>query len=245
MTDRSVEASPLLYARLAGVLYLIIIVFGVFGEAFVRSGLIVPNDAAATAGNIMASEGLFRAGFLADSIMFMSDVAVAVLLYLLLRPVNRTVALIAMFFRLTQTAVIALNLLNYYAAVMLLTGAGYASAFEPAQLNSLSYLFLDLHGHGYDLGLLLFGVHCFLLGWLVFASRYLPKVLGVLMIAASATYLIGSYTKFLSPSHVTAVSPIYVVAFVSEVALCLWLLVKGVSLEQWRLRIGGEASATA
>lgn len=231
------ETSPLAYARVAGILYLIIIVFGIFAEAFVRSGLIVPDDAAATAGNILASEGLFRVGFLADSIMFLSDVALAVLLYLLLRPVNRTLALVAMFFRLTQTAVLALNLLNYYAAVLLLKGTGYAAAFEPDQLHSLASLFLDLHSHGYDLGLLLFGVHAALLGYLILKSHYLPRVLGALMIAGSATYLVGSYTRFLFPDYVSLVSPIYAVALVAEVSLALWLLMKGVNVQQWERRV--------
>lgn len=240
MADRTVGGtSPLLYARVAGVLYLIIIVFGVFGEAFVRSSLIAPGDATATAGNIIASERLFRVGFLADSIMFLSDVALAVLLYILLKPVGKTLALVAMFFRLTQAAVLGLNLLNYYAAVLLLNGAGYASAFEADQLHSLSYFFLELHGHGYDLGLLAFGVHCVLLGYLIVESHYLPKVLGVLMVAAGFTYLIGSYTRFLFPDYVTLVSPIYIVALVSEVSLCLWLLVKGVNVEQWERRASG------
>jgi hypothetical protein len=236
MTDHTTETSPLVYARVAGVLYLIIIVFGIFGEMFVRSNLIVPGDAAATAGKIMASEGLFRAGFLADSIMFLSDVALAVLLYVLLKPVSKTLSLMAAFFRLAQTAVLALNLLNYYAALLLLNGSGYAEAFKADQLNALSYLFLDLHGHGYDLGLLLFGIHCLLLGYLIVKSHYIPKVLGVLMIAAGLTYLVGSYTRFLFPDWVTLVSPIYVVAFVSEISFCLWLLIKGVRVQEWEMR---------
>jgi hypothetical protein len=236
MTDNTTKTSPLVYARAAGVLYLIIIVFGLFSEAFVRSGLIVQGDATATANNIMASEGLFRIGFLADSIMFLSDVGLAVLLYILLKPVSKTLALVAAFFRLAQTAVLALNLLNHYAALLLLNGADYSAAFETDQLHALVYLVLDLHGHGYDLGLLFFGLHCLLLGYLVVKSHYIPRVLGVLLVAAGATYLIGSYTRFLFPDYVTLVSPIYVVALVSEVSLCLWLLIKGVNVRQWESR---------
>lgn len=236
MTGHNTETSPLIYARVAGVLYLIIIVFGIFSEVFVRSSLIVPGDATATAGKIMASEGFFRVGFFADSIMFLSDVALAVLLYVLLKPVSKTLSLVATFFRLAQTAVLALNLLNYYAALLLLNGSGYAEAFEADQLNALSYLFLDLHGHGYDLGLLLFGLHCLLLGYLIVKSHYIPKALGVLMVAAGVTYLIGSYTRFLFPDWVTLVSPIYIIALVSEVSFCLWLLVKGVRVQQWEMR---------
>lgn len=238
MADRSSETSPQVYARVAGVLYLIIIVFGIFSEAFVRSRLFVPGDAAVTAGNVLANEGLFRTGFLADSIMFLSDVALAVLLYVLLKPVSKTLALVATFFRLAQSAVLALNLLNYHAALLILKGTGYAETLQEGQRHALSLLFLDLHGHGYDLGLLLFGIHCLILGYLVVKSGYIPKILGVLMAAGAMTYLIGSYTRFLFPGYVKAVSPIYVVALVAEVSLCLWLLVKGVNVRRWERRAG-------
>jgi hypothetical protein len=235
MTGISREVSPQPYARIAGALYLIIIVFGIFGELFVRASVIMPGDAAATASNITTASGLFRLGFVADSIMFLSDVALAVLLYVLLKPVSKVVALVAMCFRLAQTAVLALNLLHYHAAILLLTSPSYSAAFGSAQLNALAAFFLDLHAHGYDVGLLLFGVHCLLLGYLVFRSRYLPKVLGVLLVGAAFAYLIGSYTRFLFPGYVVAVAPIYIVAIISEVSLCLWLLIKGVNLQAWEM----------
>lgn len=240
MTDRGRGASPLVYARTAGVLYLIIIAFGIFSEVFIRSRIIVQDDAAATAGNILASEGLFRFGFLADTLMVLSDVALAALLYVLLRPVNRTIALAAAFFRLAQSAVLALNLLNYHAAQLVLEEGGPAAGFGADRLQALSYLYLDLHGHGYDLGLILFGLHCVLLGYLIYRSRYLPRVLGVLATAAGIVYLIGSYTRFLFPESVSLVSPIYIVAFVSELAICLWLLVKGVDVRRWHAAAGGN-----
>jgi hypothetical protein len=243
MTRGPTGISPRVHARVAGLLYLVIIVFGIFGEVVVRSSLIVTQDAAATARNLAASAGFFRVGFFADSVMVLSDVALAVLLYGLLKPVNRTLALVAMCFRLTQAAVLALNLLNYYAAVLILKGVGAAAAFEAGQLQSLSYLFLELHAHGYDLGLLLFGVHCVLLGYLIVKSPYLPTALGVLMMAASAAYLIGSYTRFLFPEYVSLVAPIYVVALVSEVSLCLWLLIKGVDVRQWERAAGSAVAA--
>ena len=226
--------SPLRYARLAGVLYLVIIVFGIFGEVGIRSTLVVPGDPVATAGNLTSSEGLFRLGFFADSLMILCDIALAVLLYVLLAPVHKVVALMAMCFRLAQSAVLALNLLHYHAAILTLQGAGYSSVFEGTDAAALASFFLDLHAHGYDLGLLLFGVHCLLLGYLIVRSRYLPRLLGFLASAAGAAYLVGSYTRFLFPAHVEAVSPIYAVAIVSEVSLCLWLLVKGVNLERWK-----------
>ncbi len=240
MRGRTITNSPLGYARMAGVLYLVIIVFGISSEVIVRSGLIAWGDPAATAESILASLGMFRLGFLADSVMLLCDVALAVLLFVLLKPVNATLALVAMAFRLTQTAVLALNLLNYYAAFLLLTGAGYASAFDPAQIQSLAYLFVDLHRNGYDLGLLLFGVHCLLLGYLIARSHFLPKFLGVLIMAGGLVYLFGSYTRFVAPGYAATLAPTYVVPLIAELALCLRLLVRGVDVERWREAAAGS-----
>lgn len=237
------EASPQFLARIAGLLYLAIIVLGLSGELAVRATLIVPGDAAATAAKITTSEGLFRLGFLADSVMFLCDVALGVLLYVLLKPVSKTIALMAMCFRLTQAAVIAANLLNYYAASMLLHGSEHASTLGASQQHAFASLFLGLHSHGYDIGLLLFGVSCLLVGYLVYRSGYLPKFLGVLLVAAGATYLVGSYTRFLFPLYVESVTPIYAVAVLAEVSMCLWLLVKGVNVQGWRRAVSGSPSA--
>lgn len=230
------RAGPLALARVAGGLYLIIIVCGVFTEVVVRGSVVVPGDAAATAANLLASEALFRFGFLTDSLMFLADVALAVLLFVLLEPAGRTLALVAAAFRLAQAAVLALNLLHQQAALLVLTGPEYASAFGVEPLHGLAYLLLDLHAHGYDVGLLLFGVHCLVLGYLIVGSGFLPKVLGFLMVGASVAYLTGSYTRFLFPEHLPGVTPVYVVAFVAEVALCGWLLVRGVDVRRWEER---------
>lgn len=228
MTIRTAETSPLVYARIAGLLYLIIIVSGIYSEVFIRSSLVVAGDAAATAANIVASEGLFRFGFLADSIMLLSDVAIAVLFYVLLKPVSKTLALTAAAFRLTQAAVLGFNLLNYYAALLLINGVGYAAVFRPDQLNTLALLFLDMHNHGYDLGLIFFGLSNLLLGYLVVRSEYFPGILGYGLIAAALVYLTGSFTRFLFPGYISLIEPIYIVPLVAELAFCIWLLVKGV-----------------
>lgn len=209
------------------------------GELVVRSSIVEPGNAAATAANIKASGGLFRFGFLADSVMSLCDIALAVLLYVLLKPVSKTIALMAMCFRLIQTAVIALNLLHYHAAIIALSGSEYTAAFGTEQINALASFLLDLHSHGYDLGLLPFGVSCLLLGYLVYRSGYLPKFIGVLLVAAGFTYLIGSYTRFLFPAYVQTVMPIYIVAIVAELAMSLWLLIKGVRVAAWESAASG------
>jgi hypothetical protein len=225
---RTAETSPLIYARVAGFLYLIIIVFGIFSEVFIRSDLIVSGDATTTTTNILASEWLFRLGFVADSIMLLSDVAIAVLFYVLLKPVSKTLALTAAAFRLTQAAILGLNLLNYYTAILLLSDTGYATAFEADQLNALVMLFLDMHRHGYDLGLLFFGLSSLILGYLVVKSDYFPGILGYGLIAAAVIYLTGSLTLFLFPDYVSLITPMYIVPLIAELSFCLWLLVKGV-----------------
>lgn len=230
MTARTAETSPLFYARIAGFLYLIIIVFGISSEAFIRSSLVVMEDANITATNMMASEGLFRFGFLADSIMVLSDVAIAVLFYVLLKSVSKTLALTAAAFRLTQAAILGFNLLNYYAALLLLNGVEYATAFKSDQLNALALLFLDMHRHGYDLGLIFFGLSNIILGTLVVKSHHFPGILGYGLIAAAVVYLTGSFTLFLFPDYVALIEPIYIVPLIAEVSFCLWLLIKGVKV---------------
>ena len=228
LTVRNAEISPHIYARVAGSLYLIIIVFGIFSEVFIRSILIVPGDAASTVTNILASEWLFRTGFASDSIMLLSDVAIAVLFYMLLKPVSKTLALMAAAFRLTQAAILGLNLLNYYAALLLLSGAGYSTVFEADQLYALVILFLDMHSHGYDLGLLFFGFSSLILGHLVAKSDYFPRILGYGLITAAVVYLTGSLMRFLFPEYVSFIVPIYIVPLFAELSFCSWLLVKGV-----------------
>ncbi|MCB0544978.1 MAG: DUF4386 domain-containing protein [Saprospiraceae bacterium] len=134
MTNDIDHATALRYVRIAGILYLVIIVCAGFSEGFVRAGAIVPGDAAATADNIVRSASLFRLGFASDLIAFLSDIAVAVLLYALLKPVNQTLALLTVFFRLAQSAILGINLLNHFTPIMLLSGAEYLNAFDTAQL---------------------------------------------------------------------------------------------------------------
>jgi hypothetical protein len=225
---RTFDTSPKIIARLAGALYMIIIACGLFGELGVRSRLVVSGEPAATAQNLLSSPGLFRLGFASDVVMALSDVAVAILLYVLLRPIHRTLALLAAALRLVQTTILGANLLHHFAALFVLGGAGYLQAFETDQRQALSMLFLDLHRHGYDLGLIFFGVHCLVLGILLVRSRYVPRALGILVGLAAVPYLTGSFTLFLFPGASSAVTPLYAIAVLAEVSLGLWLLLKGV-----------------
>jgi hypothetical protein len=236
MTNHIGKISPYKAARVAGILYLIIIISGIFAEFFVRSNLIVPEDAAATANNIMASESLFRLSIASDFIMIISDVALALILYILLKPVSNLLSLMAAFFRLAQAAVLGVNLLNLFFVLQLLSGANTLSTFDPNQLHALVLLFLNAHSTGYSIGLVFFGIHCLILGYLIFRSGYFPKVLGVLLIIASFGYLIDSFAHFLLPNYKDYenifLPVVFIPAFIAELSFCLWLLIKGAKISE-------------
>jgi len=217
-------------ARITGVLYLIIIICAGFSQGFVRSGLIVPGDAAETAKNIIASEGLFRIGFVSDIIAFLSDAAVSILLYILLKPVSKTLSLLAASFRLiAHPAIASINMLNHFAALLLTGGAGYLTVFDTSQLHALLLFFLEAHHYGYLISGAFFGVHLVLLGYLLFKSDLFPKLLGILIVLAAVGYLAESFGTFLFPGHEAFFAWIVILpAAVGELALTLWLLIKGV-----------------
>jgi hypothetical protein len=221
-------------ARVAGFLYLIIIVCAGFSEGYVRSNLIVLGDATATANNIVASEWLFRIGFVSDLIAFLSDLVVSVLFYVLLKPVSKTLSLVAASLRLlAHPAIASINLLNHFIALLLLSGADYLTVFEPDQLHALVLLFLNAHTYGYLIGGAFFGLHCFVLGYLLFKSDLFPEILGVLLVLASLGYLIESFGNFLFPGYEALFAWIVAVpAVIAELSLCLWLLLKGVKAQQ-------------
>lgn len=223
-------------ARIAGGLYLTIIVAGIFAEFFVRQSLIVPGEATTTARNIMAAEGFFRLGIAADLIMIMADVALALLFYVLLKPVSQALSLLAAFFRLGQATILGLNLVNLFFVLQLLNGAGYLAVFSPDQLHGLGLLFLTGHSLGYTIGLVLFGLSLLILGYLVYQADYFPRFLGVLLIVAALGYLIDSFANFLLPTYANYETifalVVFLPAFVGELSMCLWLLVKGVKEQQ-------------
>lgn len=221
-------------ARIGGILYLVIIIAGIFGEAFVRDKLIVSGDATATANNIMASPLLWRIGIAGDLVMHLCDIPLVLIFYVLLRPVSKNLALLAVLFNLVQTAVLVANKLHLFTAIFLLGSVDYLKVFEPQQLHALSYLSIKLHGYGFGLGLLFFGFECLVLGYLIVRSGYFPRIIGVLMQIAGLCYLVNSFALFLAPALADILFPaILVPAFFAEVSLCLWLLVKGVNIRKW------------
>jgi hypothetical protein len=234
MIHRAVEISPQVYARVGGWLYLVVFVAGIFADGFVGGRLVVPGDAAATAHNIMASLLLWRLGFTADVLMVVCYVAVTLILYVLLRPVNRDIALLAAFFSLTGCAILGIDVLAYFAPSILLGGADYLNGLDAHQLQALAMLALKLYGYGYDISIVFFAFYCLSIGFLIFRSGYLPKTLGVLLAIGALSYLIKTSTHFLAPSF--AGTLFMAPGGVAELALTLWLIIKGVNVPKWEER---------
>lgn len=232
---KNFESSPQLYARIAGILYLVIILMGIGAEALVRNKLFVSGDANATANNIMHADFLWKMGITADLIMHICDLPVMIILYYLLKPVSKKLALLNLSFNLIQTAVLVLNKLNLLAALFFLGDADYLKSFTPDQLHTLSYLSIKLHDFGFGIGLIFFGFVCLLEGYLIFRSVYFPKTIGVLMTVAGICYLTNSFVLILAPqfSSIALLMP----CLLAELSFSLWLIFKGVNLSIWKLKV--------
>ena len=236
-TERIAEASPHFKARIAGVLYLIIIVAASFAEFFVRGRLVVGGDAAATATNILAHEPLYRLGAAAVLIYLPCDTAVALIFYELLKPVRRSLSLLAAFFRLIMVAILGVNLLNHFAPLVLLKGGPFLTAFKTDQLQALALGSVKLYAQVFFIAMVFFGFQCLLIGCLIVRSTFLPRILGVLLAIGGSSYVISSFATFLAPAFGAGLSPFIIpAALLGEGSLTLWLLVKGVNAERWKER---------
>jgi hypothetical protein len=238
MTERIAEASPRLTARIAGVLWLISIAAAVFASV-AGSALIVRTDAAATANNILANESLFRLSFIADFVAGLCYVGVTVLLYELLKPLSRSLSLLAAFFGLGGVTIGGASFLCRLVPLVLLRGDPYLSAFTTSQLQAMALMSLKLYVFGFSISMVLFGLQCFIGGYLIVPSTFLPRILGVLLAIAGAGYVISSFANFLSPSFGGLLPPfILPTGVVGEGSLALWLLVKGVNVQRWKEQAG-------
>ena len=235
-------------ARIGGILYLIIIATGLFGEAFVRAKLVVWSDPTATANNITSHNVLWRIGIAGDLIQHICDVPLMLIFYILLKPVNKYFALLALLFNLIQSAVLVATKLNLFTPLFLLGKADYLTSINAQHLHALSLVSIRADAYGFGLGLIFFGLVCIITGYLIFKSEYFPKLLGVLMQIAGVCYLINSFSLILTPKFTSMISPaILIPSFFGELWLCLWLIIKGVNVPKWeekarRLRVGVESA---
>jgi hypothetical protein len=236
MTTRTAETSPLVRARVAGFLYLMANLPAPFALLYLPSRLIVRGDAAATANNIMASESLFRLGIVGLLFNGIGMIFLVLALYQLLKVVNKNVAWLMVLFVLVGVSIGMLNELNNLAVLLLLSGADYLKVFTTEQLQALVYFFLRLHGQGFNIAQIFWGLWLFPLGYLAFKSGFLPRIIGVLLIIACFGYVIESFAAFLGYN----VSIIFYTGW-GELLLTLWLLIKGVNVEQWEKRAAEAA----
>ncbi len=234
--DRSSNPNlPQRYARIAGALYLVIILVGLLGQVLVKDRLIVAGDAAATAANIAASQTLWRImvageiGYLTLGVVLTCGCSICCY--------GRSIATwrcSVFFFNLVSIAVEVVARSSLLATLVLLGRSTALAAFEPQQLHALAYVSLRMHDYGFSLSLIFFGVVCLIFGHLIRKSRFLPALLGILMQIAGACYLVNSFALLLAPSLARAMFPtILMPAFIGESTLCLWLLFKGVDVPRW------------
>jgi hypothetical protein len=229
MTTPTAEMSPLFKARMGGGCWLMCFITSIF-PLVVSGKLVVPGDAATTATNLLANEGLFLAGTALLLISTAFYVGATLFVYEVLKPVNRSLSLLAAFFSLVGCAVGALSCLFDFAPFVLLKGAPYLSVFTQEQLQALAYMFLAVRAQANSIGLVFFGLHCFGVGYLIFRSTFMPRIIGVLMMFAGIGWL-----TFLSPPLANSLAPFNMIpGGIGELSLTLWLLVKAVNVERWR-----------
>jgi Domain of unknown function (DUF4386) len=235
VTGRIAEASPRVRARIAGLLSLLTIVMGVFAQMFVSGSLVVFDDAAATAANILAHKSFFQLGFAVYLVEMACQIAATALFYDLLKPVNRGVSLVAAYLSLTGCVIKTLGRLFYIAPLFILGGASYLSVFTADQLKALALLFLKVNDHAAAIGLAFFGFYALLNAYLVIRSTFLPRILGWLAIPAG----LGLLTYLYQPLGYRLFPIIAAFGLLAAVPKIVWLLVVGVNEERWK----GQASA--
>jgi hypothetical protein len=231
--------SPKKTARVAAFVFLIIFFLGMAAELFIRPGMIVPGDAAATVRNIAASEALFRLSLVSDLIRQALLMSLTLILYKLLKPVSKTIAALMLIFYLVCVPVSMLNELSHLAVLLLSSGAGYLTAFKADQLNTLVMFFLDLRKYGTFIPQF-FSFWVLLLGYLVFKSGFLPRILGILLMLGGLCYTVSAVLFLLFPNLDTMILGLF--AFIEEAVFYLWLLIKGVNVEKWELARRDQAN---
>jgi hypothetical protein len=226
--------SPRVMARVAGALYVVIIVGGAFAQLAVRDRLIVARDAAATARNILEHEFLYRAGFAVEVFYLLCLVPLTLLLYELFRVVHRRLALAMSVFAAIGAAVQAVILVAHYAPLIFLGRAAALQAFTAEQREAAALLSLRFFDYGYMVALAFFGCFCVILGYLIVRARFFVRLIGVLLAVEGALYLTNSFAHFLAPAVGARVFPFLLVSGIAEVSFGLTLLVYGVNVERWR-----------
>ena len=238
MSERLADATPHPRARITGVIYLLYFLAAVVGEFFTNR-LVVAGNAASTATNIQAHEASFRLGIAVGLVAIALYIALTARFYDLFMPVNRNLALLAAFFSLVGCAVQAFASLFLLAPLLVLGGSQYLSVFTLEQRQALALMSLQLNAQALSIGLVFFGLFCLLIGYLIFRSTFLPRILGVLMAVAGLgwlTFLSAPLAQYLSPY-------VQILGVLAEGALMLWLLVVGVNEQRWREQVSAARAS--
>lgn len=220
-------------ARIAGFLYLLLAPLGFFGLDYIPS-ITVPGNAMTTVSNIMTHTVLYRLSTLSALLIPILTASIALFLYKLFKPVNKTQAALMVIFTLIATPIAMLNELNHYAVLQLLNGTEYQKVFNVDQLYSQVMFFLDLSHYGVKIAGIFWGLWLLPLGYLILKSSFIPKFIGILMLIAGFGYIVDSVALFLLPGFNIGISQF---TFFGELVLLLWLLIKGVNVEQWNKRV--------
>lgn len=232
-TDRIAETSPVFKARMAGVFWLMTIVLGGFAAS---SGdkLVVLNDAATTAANIAMHESLFRWAVVTNLLATVCYLVVTLLVYVLLKAVNRNLSLLAAFFSLMGCAVSGISFVLNLAPLAVLRVGPSLGAFNGEQLQALALIFLKLNAQAFNIGMFFFALHVLSVGYLIFRSTFLPRILGLLLALTAACYLTNSFANFLSLPFKAYMFPFVAAGgLLGEGSLTVWLLIKGVNIQRW------------
>jgi len=229
MVNRIADISLRKAALIAGLGYVVIFISATIGGIFANG----PGDIPISASKLLASESLYGIGIAGWLIDFIADVVVAWALYVLFKPVSKSLSLLAAWFRLIFVGIAATNLLNLLIPLQLSRGADYLSVFEPGQVQALMLLFLNAFNDGILISFIFFGLHIFIIGYLIFksSSSYIPRIIGVLLIVAAVGYQINSFANYLLPNIANYEATLFGIAIapaiISEFLLMLWLLLKG------------------
>lgn len=215
-------------ARIAGVLYVLLALTGVFSLIYVPTTLVVFGDATATAENIMSSELLFRSGILSGLVSNVIFVFLVLVLYRLLIEIGHNQAMLMVTLVVISVATGFANTINQLGALIALSGADFLSVFEKPELDAVAYLFIRLNSWGIQIIQIFWGLWLFPFGLLVYKSGFIPKILGVLLIIAGFGYLLGSFMFQILPQYDDALSTFIMVLEMGELPIILWLLIVGV-----------------
>ena len=236
MTAHTQPYSPRKYARIVGVLYLLIFFLGPVAFFMGRTQVVVPGDPAATVARLMASETSFRLGMVAETAIVLIEIVISSLLYVLLRPVSRPLALASALARFAQAVLQAVNLLTAVPALLLLGGSSYLQSLSVEAQNALVLLFMEINAFVILIWGLIFGFHLLLFGSLIYLSGFWPRILGVLLLRAGLGYLlVPQYQELLA-------TVVVILSIPGELALTLWLLTKGLDEPQWQARALADQS---